>query len=207
MARYTGSTCKLARRCGTDIGAKSRVRDVSSKCNLQKVPGQHGDKRARRSEYGVQLLAKQLVKYVYGVLEKQFRRYYKEASRLAGSTGELLLQLLESRLDNVVYRCGFGRTRAESRQLVRHKAITVNGAIVTIPSYKIVPGDTIAVREKSKIQERIKDSLKLAEDAVFPEWVAVDVAAMQAEFKRLPDRSELPAEFNEQLIVELYSKF
>ena len=206
MARYLGSTCKLARRCGTDIGTKSRVREISSKCNLKRHPGQHGDKKTRLSDYGVQLRAKQLVRYVYGVLEKQFRRYYALASKLKGSTGELLLQLLESRLDNVVYRSGFGRTRAEARQLVQHRSIMVNGKFVSIPSFKVNPGDEIEVHERSKSQDRIKDSLQLAKQIEFSEWITVDTMKMMAIFERLPDRSELPAEFNEQLIVELYSK-
>lgn len=206
MARYIGPKCKLMRREGTDLYLKSRVRSVDSKCNMEKVPGQSGDRRRRLSDYGVQLREKQKVRRLYGILERQFRNYYKEAARVKGATGENLLRLLESRLDNVVYRMGFGSTRAEARQLVSHKSITVNGKVVNVASFTVRPEDTVAVSEKAKKQERIKNSLGLAEQYGLPEWVEVDSKGMSGTFKRLPDRVELPAEINEQLIVELYSK-
>lgn len=206
MARYLGPKCKLMRREGTDLFLKSRVRSIDTKCNMEKVPGQSGDRRRRLSDYGVQLREKQKVRRLYGVLERQFRNYYKEADRVKGPTGENLLRLLESRLDNVVYRMGFGSTRNEARQLVSHKAIEVNGKVLNIPSYRVQPEDTVSVREKSKKQERIKASLSLAEQYGLPEWIEVDSNAMKGVFKRYPDRVELPAEINEQLIVELYSK-
>jgi small subunit ribosomal protein S4 len=206
MARYIGPKCKLSRREGTDLGLKSRVRALDSKCNMEKVPGQQGERRRRQSDYGLQLREKQKVRRIYGVLEKQFRNYYKKAAQKKGATGDNLLKLLEGRLDNVVYRMGFGSTRAEARQLVSHKAILVNGRAVNIPSYQVSPEDVISVREKSRNQVRIQNSLALAEQYEFPEWVEVDVKGMSATFKRVPDRSELPAEINEQLIVELYSK-
>jgi len=206
MARYLGPTCRIARRLETDLGLKSRLRDVGSKCKMTTKPGQHGQKRGRPTNHGVQLNEKQKFRYIYGVLERQFRRYYAEAARRKGATGEILMQLLECRLDNVVYRLGFGSTRAESRQLVRHKAILVNGKAVNIPSYMAKAGDVIEVREKSKSQLRIQDSLRLAEGAGFPEWVQVDPAQMKGTFTRVPDRGDLPAELNEQLVVELYAK-
>ena len=206
MARYIGPKCKLMRREGTDMYLKSRVRSVDSKCNMEKVPGQQGDRRRRLSDYGVQLREKQKVRRLYGILERQFRNYYKEADRVRGPTGENLLKILESRLDNVVYRMGFGSTRAEARQLVSHKSITVNGKIVNIASYVVRPEDVVAVSEKAKKQDRIKNSLGLAEQYGLPEWVEVDSKGMSGTFKRVPDRVELPAEINEQLIVELYSK-
>ena len=206
MARYIGPKCKLMRREGTDLYLKSRVRPVDSKCNMEKVPGQSGDRRRRLSDYGVQLREKQKVRRLYGILERQFRNYYKEAARVKGATGENLLRLLESRLDNVVYRMGFGSTRAEARQLVSHKSITVNGKVVNVASFTVRPEDTVAVSEKAKKQDRIKNSLGLAEQYGLPEWVEVDSKGMSGTFKRLPDRVELPAEINEQLIVELYSK-
>lgn len=206
MARYLGPTCRVSRRLGTDLGLKSRARDLESKCKLATKPGTHQDKKARVTGYGLQLCAKQQIRYMYGVLEKQFRRYYTEASRRKGATGEILLKLLECRLDNVVYRLGFGTTRAESRQLVRHKAILVNNKSINIPSYQVTAGDVIEIRERSKAQTRIQESLKLAEGSGFPEWVSVDTSKMVGVFKRVPDRSDLPAELKEQLVVELYSK-
>ncbi len=206
MARYLGSTCKVSRRLGTDLSLKSRVRELDSKCKLSARPGMHGQKRSRASEHGSQLNEKQKFRFMYGVLERQFRRYYQEAARRKGATGEILFQLLECRLDNIVYRLGFGSTRAEARQLVRHKAILVNGQLVNIPSYSVKPLDQIQVREKSSNQVRIQDALKLAENAGFPDWVEVDVAHLKGVFKRVPDRSDLPSEFNEQLVVELYAK-
>jgi small subunit ribosomal protein S4 len=206
MARYLGPKCKLMRREGTDLYLKSRVRSIDTKCNMEKVPGQSGDRRRRLSDYGVQLREKQKVRRLYGILERQFRNYYKEADRVKGPTGENLLRLLESRLDNVVYRMGFGATRAEARQLVSHKAITVNGKPVNVASYSVRAEDEVAVAEKAKKQDRIKNSLSLAEQYGLPEWVEVDSKEMKGTFKRVPDRVELPAEINEQLIVELYSK-
>lgn len=206
MARYIGPKCKLSRREGTDLFLKGRGRSLDTKCKLDKAPGQHGDRRARLSDYGLQLREKQKLRRIYGVLERQFRNYYKTASRMKGSTGENLLQLLERRLDNVVYRMGFGATRAEARQLVSHKAIQVNGRAVNIASYQVQPSDVVAVREKAKKQVRIQDSLTLAEQFGFPEWVEVDTKKMEGVFKSIPERSELPAEINESLVVELYSK-
>jgi small subunit ribosomal protein S4 len=206
MARYIGPTCKLARREGTDLFLKSGVRPLESKCKIDNAPGQHGIRRGRLSDYGVQLREKQKVRRTYGLLEKQFRAYYKEAARRKGATGENLLQLLETRLDNVVYRMGLGSTRAESRQLVSHKSITVNGKVVNIPSYQIKAEDVVAVREKSKNQLRIQNSLNIAAQRADVEWVDVNSDKKEGVFKRVPDRSELSAEINENLIVELYSK-
>jgi len=206
MARYLGPKLKLSRREGTDLFLKSGVRAIDSKCKLETAPGQHGARKGRLSDYGLQLREKQKVRRIYGVLEKQFRNYYKEAARLKGNTGENLLQLLEQRLDNVVYRMGFASTRAEARQLVSHKAILVNGRVVIIPSYVITPEDTVVIREKSKTQARIIAALELAEQREKPTWVEVDGKKLEGSFKRLPERSDLSADINEQLIVELYSK-
>ena len=205
MARYLGPTCKLARREGTDLFLKSGVRSLDSKCKLETAPGVHGVRRGRLSVYGVQLREKQKVRRTYGVLEKQFRAYYKEAARRKGATGENLLKLLETRLDNVVYRMGFGSTRAESRQLVSHKSILVNGSTVNIPSYQVKAEDVISIREKAKNQLRIKSALDLAAQRDV-EWVEVSAAKLEGTLKRVPDREDLPAEINENLIVELYSK-
>lgn len=206
MARYLGPKCKLSRREGTDLYLKSRVRSIDTKCKMDKVPGQTVERRRRLSDYGLQLREKQKVRRLYGVMERQFRNYYKKAALLKGSTGENLLRLLESRLDNVVYRMGFGSTRAEARQLVSHKAILINGKCVNIPSYQVSSEDEISVREKSKKQERIQNSVSLAEQLGFVEWIDVDAKALKGVFKRVPDRGDLPAEINENLIVELYSK-
>ena len=206
MARYIGPKLKLSRREGTVLFLKSGVRAIDSKCKIDTAPGQHGARKARLSDYGVQLREKQKVRRIYGVLEKQFRNYYRDAARQKGNTGENLLQLLEGRLDNVVYRMGFGATRAESRQLVSHKAIMVNGRVVNIPSFQVSPEDVICVREKAKKQARIKASLEVAGQREKPTWVEVDAAKMEGAFKRLPERSDLSADINEQLIVELYSK-
>lgn len=206
MARYLGPKCKLSRREGTDLLLKSRARPLESKCQIDKPPGQHGARGKRLSDYGLQLREKQKLRRIYGVLEKQFRKYYKEAARKKGSTGENLLQILECRLDNIVYRMGFGSTRTEARQLVSHKAIEVNGKSVNIPSYIVKAEDVIAVREKSKRQARIQDALTVAEQVGFPEWVDVDPKKMRGTFKSVPDRNELPSDINEQLVVELYSK-
>jgi len=206
MARYLGPTCKLSRREGTDLFLKSGVRPLESKCKAETAPGMHGQRRGRLSDYGVQLREKQKVRRTYGVLEKQFRAYYKEAARRKGATGENLLQLLECRLDNVVYRMGFGSTRAESRQLVSHKAILVNGKTLNVPSYQVGSGDVVAIREKSKAQLRIQNSLGIAAQRGDVEWVDVNSDKKEGVFKRVPDRADLPAEINENLIVELYSK-
>jgi len=206
MARYIGPTCKLSRREGTDLFLKSGVRPLDSKCKIENAPGQHGLRRGRLSDYGIQLREKQKVRRIYGILEKQFRGYYKEAARRKGATGENLLQLLETRLDNVVYRMGYGATRAESRQLVSHKSITVNGQVVNIPSFQVKAGDVVAVREKSKAQLRIAQALTLASQRGESEWVDVNADKKEGTFKRVPDRADLPAEINENLIVELYSK-
>ncbi|MBE9539072.1 MAG: 30S ribosomal protein S4, partial [Proteobacteria bacterium] len=198
--------CKLSRREGTDLFLKSGVRSLESKCKLETIPGQHGARRSRLSDYGVQLREKQKVRRIYGVLEKQFRNYYKEAARLKGATGENLLQLLESRLDNVVYRMGFGSTRAEARQMVSHKAILVNGVVVNIPSYQVRAGDTVSLREKAKKQLRVQSSLALAAQRGEPEWIEVNNEKLEGVFKSVPDRQDLSSEINENLIVELYSK-
>ncbi|MEC8347211.1 MAG: 30S ribosomal protein S4 [Pseudomonadota bacterium] len=206
MARYLGPKLKLSRREGTDLFLKSGVRPIDSKCKIDNAPGQHGIRRGRLSDYAIQLREKQKVRRIYGVLEKQFRNYYKTADRRKGATGENLLKLLECRLDNVVYRMGYGSTRAESRQLVSHKAITVNGGVVNIASYQVKAGDIVAVAEKSKGQLRIQAALQLAAQRGQVDWVEVSAEKMEGTFKRLPDREELPAEINENLIVELYSK-
>ena len=206
MARYLGPKCKLARREGTDLFLKSARRALDSKCKLDTPPGQHGARKTRLSEYGVQLREKQKIRRIYGVLERQFRNYFAEAVRRKGSTGENLLQILESRLDNVVYRVGIGSTRAEARQLVSHKAVTVNGQTVNIPSYQVKAGDVISVREKSKKQVRIQEALALAEQIGFPSWVSVDTKKMEGVFKTVPERSELSSDIKEQLVVEFYSK-
>ncbi len=206
MARYIGPTCKLSRREKTDLGLKSGLRALDTKCNMEQPPGVHGAGRGRLSEFGMQLREKQKVRRIYGVLEKQFRNYYKKASGQKGATGENLLRLLEQRLDNIVYRMGFGSTRAEARQLVGHKAILVNSKIVNIPSYSVQPGDVISIREKAKNQQRIKDALELRKQREIEEWISVDEKAMEGTFKSIPERSELPTEIQENLIVELYSK-
>ncbi|MCO5107843.1 MAG: 30S ribosomal protein S4 [Burkholderiaceae bacterium] len=207
MARYTGPKAKLSRREGTDLFLKSARRGLDTKCKLDSKPGQHGrTSGSRPSDYGVQLREKQKVKRMYGILERQFRRYFAEAERRKGNTGENLLKLLESRLDNVVYRMGFGSTRAEARQLVSHKSVTVNGEAVNIPSMLIRPNDVIAVREKARKQARIQDALNLAEQSGFPAWVSVDKNKMEGVFKNMPDRTDLAGDINESLIVELYSR-
>ena len=206
MARYIGPKCKLSRREGTDLFLKSGVRALDSKCKAETPPGVHGARRGRLSDYGLQLREKQKVRRIYGILERQFRSYYKEAARLKGATGENLLQLLESRLDNVVYRMGFGATRAEARQIVSHKAILVNGQTVNIPSYQVKAGDIVSVREKAKTQLRIKNALELSSQRGAVEWVDVNSSKMEGTYKAAPERAELSAEINEQLIVELYSK-
>ncbi|WP_119393714.1 30S ribosomal protein S4 [Salinibius halmophilus] len=206
MARYLGPKCKLSRREGTDLFLKSGVRALDTKCKLEAAPGQHGARRGRLSDYGLQLREKQKVRRIYGVLEKQFRSYYKEAARLKGATGENLLKLLETRLDNVVYRMGFGSTRAECRQLVSHKAILVNGNVVNVPSYNVKPGDVVSVREKAQNQLRVANALELAANRAPVNWVEVDSKKKTGTFKAAPERIDLPADINENLIVELYSK-
>ena len=206
MARYLGPTCKLSRREGTDLFLKSGVRPLESKCRAESTPGQHGQRRGRLSDYGVQLREKQKVRRIYGILEKQFRNYYKSAARTKGNTGENLLILLESRLDNVVYRMGFGSTRAESRQLVAHNSILVNGAKVNIASFSVSAGDVISLREKAKKQLRVQSALQLAAQRSESSWVNVNSEKMEGTFIRNPDREDLPSEINENLIVELYSK-
>ena len=206
MARYLGPTCKLSRREGTDLFLKSGVRPLESKCRAESAPGQHGQRRGRLSDYGVQLREKQKVRRIYGILEKQFRNYYKSAARTKGNTGENLLTLLESRLDNVVYRMGFGSTRAESRQLVAHNSILVNGVKVNIASFSVSAGDVISLREKAKKQLRVQSALKLAAQRSESSWVNVNSEKMEGTFIRNPDREDLPSEINENLIVELYSK-
>jgi len=207
VARYIGPKAKLSRREGTDLFLKSARRSLDSKCKLDSKPGQHGrTSGARTSDFGNQLREKQKVKRMYGILERQFRRYFAEADRRKGNTGENLLKLLESRLDNVIYRMGFGSTRAESRQLVSHKAFTVNGNVVNIASFQVKAGDVIAVREKAKKQVRIMDALSLVTQIGFPSWVSVDEKKMEGVFKSMPDRSEIANDVNESLIVELYSR-
>jgi small subunit ribosomal protein S4 len=207
VARYLGPKAKLSRREGTDLFLKSARRALSDKCKLDSKPGQHGrTSGARTSDFGNQMREKQKVKRIYGVLERQFRRYFAEAERRKGNTGETLLQLLESRLDNVVYRMGFGSTRAEARQLVSHAAVTVNGNVVNIPSMQVRPGDVIAIREKAKKQTRIQESLNLAQQVGAINWVSVDAAKLEGTFKQVPDRDEISGDINESLIVELYSR-
>ncbi len=207
MARYLGPKAKLSRREGTDLFLKSARRSISDKSKFETKPGQHGrTSGSRTSDFGLQLREKQKVKRMYGVLERQFRRYFAEAERQRGSTGANLLFILESRLDNVVYRMGFGSTRAEARQLVSHRAITVNGQVVDIASYLVKPGDAVGVREKSKKQLRIIDAVKLAESIGMPAWVKVDATKLEGVFTKAPDRDEFGAEINESLIVELYSR-
>jgi small subunit ribosomal protein S4 len=208
MARYTGPTCKLARREGVDLELKSPARGLESKCKLAQPPGQHGtSRRMRLSDYALQLREKQKVRRTYGVLERQFRNYYKLAAQQRGATGENLLRLLESRLDNVVYRMGFAVTRAQARQMVSHKAISVNGDTVNVPSYRVKPEDVVAIREKAKNQLRVKEAITLSQDMnLVPAWMEVDATKMEGVFKAYPDRQDLSAEINENLIVELYSK-
>ncbi len=206
MAKYTGPKCKLSRREGVDLELKSSLRPLDSKCKADQIPGQHGTRRTRLSDYALQLREKQKLRRIYGVLEKQFRNYYKAAAGQKGSTGENLLSLLETRLDNVVYRSGFGTTRAEARQLVNHKAIMVNGTVVNIPSYQVKANDVITVREKAKKQTRIGDSINLAKARGIVDWISLDENKLEATFKNVPERTDLPPDINEQLVVELYSK-
>jgi small subunit ribosomal protein S4 len=206
VAKYIGPKCKLSRREGVDLELKSSLRSLESKCKLDQVPGQHGARRTRLSDYALQLREKQKLRRIYGVLEKQFRNYYKAAASQKGSTGENLLTLLETRLDNVVYRSGFGATRAEARQLVNHKSILVNNKVVNIPSYKVRANDVIAVRENAKKQTRIADALGMAKQKGISDWISLDENKLEATFKNVPERADLPPSINEQLVVELYSK-
>jgi len=207
VARYLGPKAKLSRREGTDLFLKSARRSISDKAKFDSKPGQHGrTSGARTSDFGLQLREKQKVKRMYGVMERQFRRYFEQADSRKGNTGANLLFILESRLDNVVFRMGFGSTRAEARQLVSHKAITVNGQSVNIPSYMVKAGDVIAVREKSKKQGRIAEALQLAQQVGMPAWVEVNADKAEGTFKKVPDRDEFAADINESLIVELYSR-
>jgi small subunit ribosomal protein S4 len=207
MAKYIGPKCRLSRREGVDLQHKSRARSLDSKCKAETPPGQSvGTRNKKPTEYGIQLRMKQLIKRYYGVLEKQFHNYYKAADRRKGSTGDNLILLLESRLDNVVYRLGFAATRAEARQLVGHKAIAVNGKTVNIPSYLISLNDAIAVKEKSKNQARIAEAIEIAERGAIPEWLTLDAKKMSGVFNRYPDVCEFPSEFKVHLVVELYSK-
>lgn len=206
MARYIGPKCKLSRREGTDLYLKSGIRPLESKCNLETPPGMQGAKRGRPSDYAMQLREKQKLRRMYGVLEKQFRNYYKAAAATKGATGENLLSMLEQRLDNVVYRMGFGSTRAEARQLVSHKSVMVDGKIVNIASYQVKPNQTVSIREKARKQARISDSMELHGQRGIPGWLEVDNKKFEGVFKSVPDRADLPAEINESLVVELYSK-
>ena len=207
MAKYTGPKCKLMRREGTDLYLKSGSRSLDTKCNLEKTPGQPADaRRGKSSDYSLQLREKQKVKRMYGLLERQFRNYYLKAAKTKGNTGDNLLNLLETRLDNVVYRMGFGVTRAESRQIVTHKSILVNGKVVNIPSYNVKPNDEISVRDKSKEHLRIKAAVELAKSKDQASWIEVSFDQMKGTFLSYPDRSELSSEINENLIIELYSK-
>ncbi len=206
MGKYCGPTCKLSRREGTDLMLKSRGNPIESKCKIDQRPGQHGARRGRESEYSLQLRAKQRIRRMYGVIEKQFRNYYIAAAKKKGSTGINLLDMLERRLDNVVYRMGYGSTRAESRQIVAHKGILVNDIVVNIASYQVQNGDTVAVREKSRKQERIVNAMSVAEQLGLPEWVEVDIKGLSGLFKRAPERDELPSDLAENLVVEFYSK-
>lgn len=206
MAKYTGPKCKLSRREGTDLYLKSGIRSLESKCKLDHPPGPQAGRRGRASDYALQLREKQKLRRMYGVLERQFSNYYKKASQRKGSTGENLLKILEQRLDNVCWRMGFGSTRAEARQLVNHKSITVNGVVVNIASYQVQPGDVVAVREKARKQNRLAESTELAQQRGIPEWMDVDAKKLEGVFRSVPERGDLSAEINEALVVELYSK-
>lgn len=206
MAKYIGPKCKLARREGTDLFLKSRGSSLEKKCRIDSPPGQHGQRRGRMSDYGLQLREKQKLRRIYGVLERQFRSYYEKASHQRGATGEVMLQFLESRLDNVVYRLGLAATRAEARQLVSHRHIEVNGRVTNVPSYQVKPGDVVSVAEKARNQARIQAAVQTALEIGLPEWVELDDKKLQGTFKRRPDRGDLSPDVNENLVVELYSK-
>ncbi|MFP5305059.1 MAG: 30S ribosomal protein S4 [Gammaproteobacteria bacterium] len=206
MARYIGPKCKLSRRAGTDLLHKSRARAIDSKCNMETRPGQHGAAKTRLSDYALQLREKQKLKQMYGVLERQFLNYYKKAAQKKGSTGLILLQLLESRLDNVVYRMGFSRTRAEARQLVGHKSVLVNGKPVNIPSYQVQVGDVVQIRDDARNQTRIAEAMSIAAQIGLPDWIEVDEKGLKGTYKAAPTRDQILPDINEQLVVELYSK-
>jgi small subunit ribosomal protein S4 len=206
MARYIGPKCKLSRRAGTDLLHKSRARAIDSKCNMETRPGQHGAAKTRLSDYALQLREKQKLKQMYGVLERQFLNYYKKAAQKKGSTGLILLQLLESRLDNVVYRMGFSRTRAEARQLVGHKGVLVNGKPVNIPSYQVQVGDVVQIRDDARSQTRIAEAMSIAAQIGLPDWIEVDEKGLKGTYKAAPTRDQILPDINEQLVVELYSK-
>lgn len=206
MARYTGPKCKLSRREGTDLFLVSRGKSLEAKCKHDQPPGQHGSKRTRVSNYGIQLREKQKMRRIYGVLERQFRGYYRLAAQSKGSTGINLLNILESRLDNIVYRMGFASTRAEARQLVSHKSILVNGKQTNIPSYPVKVGDVVSVKEKARGQQRVRDAATYSEQYGVANWLEVDLNALVGTFKNMPERSDLGSDINEQLVVELYSK-
>lgn len=206
MSRYLGPKCRLSRREGTDLFLKSGIRSHETKCHAETLPGQHGSKKPRLTDYAVQLREKQKVRRLYGVSEGQFKNHYKRAVKAKGATGERLLQILEGRLDNVVYRMGFASTRSEAKQLVSHKTIEVNGKLVNIPSHQVFPQDVVCVAEKGRNQLRIKAALELAKQRKFPSWIETDVEKMAGIYKSVPERSELPKDLNESLIVELYSK-
>jgi small subunit ribosomal protein S4 len=206
MAKYIGPKCKLSRRVGADLMLKGRGRSLETKCKLETPPGQHGARKQRPSDYALQLREKQKLKQMYGVLERQFRNYYLKASRKKGSTGLILLQTLEQRLDNIVYRMGFAATRAEARQLVSHKAIAVNGKTVNMPSFPVNPGDVVEVREKARAQTRIQQAVSVAAQIGFPDWMEVDEKGLKGKFKAVPEREQMLPDINENLVVELYSK-
>jgi len=208
MARYIGPTCKLARREGADLSLKSPARALDSKCKLEQKPGQHGAARkGRLSDYGVQLREKQKVKRIYGLLERQFHKYYEKASNQKGNTGENLLRALESRLDNIIYRMGFAVTRAQARQLVSHGAVSVNTKRVNLPSFQVKPGDEVALTESARAQLRVQESVTVSQEMdLVPQWVEVDAKKFSGVLKALPERSDLPSDINESLIIELYSK-
>ena len=206
MARYTGPKCKLSRREGTDLFLKSGVKPLEAKCRHESIPGQHGQRKSRLSDYGVQLREKQKLRHMYGVLERQFRRYYHEAARRKGSTGENLLQILERRLDNVVYRMGFAATRAEARQLVGHKGVSVNGELVNIPSFEVSAGDVVKLRPRAAKQLRVQSALQISAQVGRVEWVDVDEKDFKGTFKTVPERGDFLPDINENLVVELYSK-
>ena len=206
MAKYIGPKCKLSRRVGADLMLKGRGRSLETKCKLETPPGQHGARKQRPSDYALQLREKQKLKQMYGVLERQFRNYYLKASRKKGSTGLLLLQMLEQRLDNIVYRMGFAATRSEARQLVSHKAVAVNGKTVNMPSYPVAPGDTVEIREKARAQTRIQQVVAVAAQIGFPDWMEVDEKGLKGKFKSVPEREQMLPDINEALVVELYSK-
>ncbi len=206
MAKYIGPKCRLSRREGVDLQHKSKARALDSKCKANVPPGQFGERSSRTTDYNVQLRMKQMIKRYYGILERQFHNYYKKADSSKGSSGENLIRLLESRLDNVVYRLGFAATRAEARQMVNHRSITVNGKVVNIPSCLVEPNDEIVVKEKSKKQGRIVNAIEAAEKGIIPDWLSLDGKKAAGVFKRYPDASEFPPEFKVHLVIELYSK-